>query len=198
MQNIVGEKFGHLLVVKFSHYGPNSEAFWHTVCECGSEQAKRRWGLTDTSSCGCMTRELLSQSHRQHGMSNTPTWNSWSSMRKRCNNPNHHAYYRYGGRGITIDPRWDSFENFFEDMGVRPEDTTLDRRKLDGSYCKSNCRWATVVDQNRNHSRVKLSMEKANAIRTALLRGTSPDTLAAKYGVSKSTISLIKLKRLWT
>jgi hypothetical protein len=41
-------------------------------------------------------------------------------------------------------------------------------------------------------------MEKADAIRNALLRGTSPDTLATEYGVSKSTISLIKLKRLWT
>jgi hypothetical protein len=197
MQSIAGHKFGYLRVITFSHHGRNGVAFWHTVCECGSEQVKRRWSLTHTSSCGCMTHKVLSQAHRRHGMSNTPTWNSWKGMRVRCSNPKHHAYYRYGGRGISVTPRWESFENFLTDMGPRPAGTTLDRRELNGNYCKSNCRWATVVEQNRNHSRVKLTPNKAEMIRKALVQGVPPQALAVKYGVSTSTISLVKLGKLW-
>ena len=52
--------------------------------------------------------------------------------------------------GVSYDPRWEVFENFLEDMGERPEGTTLDR--IDGSkgYSKDNCRWATPKEQARN------------------------------------------------
>jgi dCMP deaminase len=49
-------------------------------------------------------------------------------MKSRCNNPNHHAYHNYGGRGIRICPEWlHSFETFLQDMGERPDGLTLDR-----------------------------------------------------------------------
>lgn len=42
------------------------------------------------------------------------------------------------------------FENFLEDMGERPENTTLDRRNNNEGYTKANCRWATIAEQNTN------------------------------------------------
>ena len=52
----------------------------------------------------------------------------WSSMKDRCNNPKNKKYHRYGGRGITVCPRWiNSFENFFADMGHPPSGMTLER-----------------------------------------------------------------------
>jgi hypothetical protein len=77
-------------------------------------------------------------------------------MFQRCTNPNNDDYPDYGGRGITVCERWcgkHGFENFLHDMGERPEGKTLDRKNVNGNYCKSNCRWATAHEQRINQRR---------------------------------------------
>lgn len=86
-----------------------------------------------------------------HVLSKHVLYRVWHSMRQRCFNPNNARYYRYGGRGIGICARWDSFENFMSDMGPRPtSDHSLDRIDNNGDYEPSNCRWATRSQQQRN------------------------------------------------
>lgn len=89
---------------------------------------------------------------RSHGMRKTKAYNSWSMMRVRCLNPRDHKFPTYGGRGITICERWSKFENFIEDMGPRPEGTSIDRINNEGNYEPGNCRWATAKEQSRNRS----------------------------------------------
>lgn len=79
-----------------------------------------------------------------------PTYMSWKGAKQRCRDPKHHAYGRYGGRGITFTPRWDRFEDFLADMGERPEGMTLDRKDNDKGYDLENCQWATMAVQARN------------------------------------------------
>ena len=94
-----------------------------------------------------------------HGMRDTKIYSIWGALKKRCTDKNTVAYKNYGGRGITFDPRWDEFETFYEDMSdsfylhvkeFGEKDTTIDRINTDGDYCKENCRWATVKEQNNN------------------------------------------------
>lgn len=78
-------------------------------------------------------------------------------MRSRCNNPNFGpGWVYYGGKGITVCKRWDSFENFLEDMGERPAGMTLDRKSNSRGYYKANCRWATWTQQRRNRTDVRM------------------------------------------
>ena len=92
-----------------------------------------------------------------HGMTKSPEYVAWHDMKNRCYLKSNKQYKDYGGRGIKVCAEWrDSFEQFFADMGCRPDGHSIDRIDNSRGYDKYNCRWATrrQQDVNRSNSRV--------------------------------------------
>ena len=81
----------------------------------------------------------------KHGMYGTPTYKSWSEMKRRCGKS---KWYK----NITYCKEWEKFENFFKDMGARPKGTSLDRINPYGNYEPNNCRWADDITQENNRT----------------------------------------------
>lgn len=181
---MIGRKFGALLVVRRSH-SDSKNVFVVVRCECGVEKIVRSGDLSRgmTKSCGCQ-RWLGS-----HGMTKSQEWNSWRGMLERCRNPNHEMYKRYGGRGIVVCDRWSLFEHFFADMGRKPSRThSIDRIDNNGNYEPGNCRWATKLEQART-CRVSLTAEQIESIRSD--KRYQRD-IAIEYGISNGTVWNIK------
>lgn len=88
-----------------------------------------------------------------HGMCKTPEYQVWVNLRNRCLNSKCPTFRYYGGRGIMVCERWAVFENFYADMGPRPEGMSLDRVDNDGHYEPSNCEWTTALVQSINRGR---------------------------------------------
>lgn len=155
----VGDRFGKLVVLSRNGQNKWKSARWLCRCDCGNEVTVggRELRVGDTKSCGCSSVEWSTAHNYRHGKSvhGAPKevrgmYQSWADMKYRCSNPNAKAWKRYGGRGITVCARWDSFDNFVEDM----EDTwepglSIDRIDVDGNYTPDNCEWVTRSENSR-------------------------------------------------
>ncbi len=148
--NTVGMRKGRLVGVE------ESGKYLLAECDCG----ECKWVLRSnfiagyTQSCGCLRNERIIEACQTHGHKTgkgaSPTYICWRAMWNRCSNKSYWAYNRYGGRGISVDPRWKDFSAFLEDMGERPPNKELDRIDNNAGYSKNNCRWVGHADNCRN------------------------------------------------
>ena len=130
---------------------------------------------------------------REHGHAvggvQTRTYRSWQAMKRRCYSPKEPGYENYGGRGIAVCVRWRSFEHFLEDMGERPEETSIDRLDNMKGYSPGNCQWSTRKEQANNRTNNHIIVFGVHTMNL---------TQWAKYLGMKFTTIQKRLKRGWT
>lgn len=163
----VGDTFGQLTVIRLAEPDKRGQTHWLCQCKCGNTKRIMANNLKRgvSTACGCVRNARIGALRKTHGLSSTPEYINWDNMMGRC--------YRirpgseqYKAKGIYVCRRWQSFENFLADMGMRPTPGhSIDRKDNDGSYtcgqcdeCRergapANCRWATFTQQMNNTSR---------------------------------------------
>lgn len=169
MINMIGQKFGRLTVVDFNRL-ENHKTYWKCICDCGLTVISTGNNLRsgNTKSCGCLRREetrIRGKANKTHGESHdnrTRLYSIWCGMRNRCNNPNHQAFYLYGGKGISLCNDWNNYTNFksWAMSNGYADSLSIDRIDPSKGYDPSNCRWITISENvaraNKNHTTRKL------------------------------------------
>lgn len=151
---LTGLKFGKWLVINEAGINKSGHVIWNCKCDCGTEktvignQLKSGW----SKSCGCLSREEFIIRETTHGKSKHSLYNIYRGMKQRCYNVNCIAYKDYGGRGIKICDFWlEDFQNFYKDMAdTYKPGLTIERKEVNGNYCKDNCVWETRANQAKN------------------------------------------------
>ena len=155
MKDETGNTYGRLKVLRVSkERDKQNSVMWDCLCSCGKEISVRGYSLRkgDTESCGCLKREMTIERNSSHGMSGTRLYNIHDGMKARCNNKNHEAYHRYGGRGISVSPEWMDFSNFsrWALSNGYSDDSTIERVDNNKGYCPENCVWVDNSEQYFN------------------------------------------------
>ena len=158
LENLTGNRYGRLTVIGLSSRKSGRKSYWVCRCDCGNEIAVRSDMLKNgnTRSCGCLKKEQdkinLSKFHKGY---HTPTrlYDIWMNMKGRCLNVHDKNYFRYGGRGIKVYPKWihdyGSFRDWAFSNGYNKH-LTIDRIDVNGNYEPGNCRWVTMKVQSNN------------------------------------------------
>jgi hypothetical protein len=164
---MAGLRFGRLVGIAFSHR-KGGHAHWLFQCDCGNETIADGTAVRagNTSSCGCLHREISAERLLKHGRRagrcHDATYRAWQEINTYCANPSSPRYRDFGAVGISVCPNWArSFAAFLADMGERLPDTILVRIDEFADFEPSNCLWENVRTRSQRatggHARYHLS-----------------------------------------
>lgn len=212
-KDLVGQRFGRLIVLRFHGHNKHSRAVWWCRCDCATEKAILGAHMTRTTdpvlSCGCWRREMptiyKSKPGRKTGGKRSPEYTAWAGAKDRCYRKGNKRYSDYGGRGIVMCDEWKgSFDRFLLDMGPRPgPQFSLERENVNGPYAAWNCVWALPIEQGNNTRRnhpLTFQGRTMNLSQWAREKGWKPGVilLRLKRGMSVEDALTIPLRQQGT
>jgi hypothetical protein len=108
------------------------------------DQFNRRGKTWECRSCAYKGKKLSVQNpSARHDSIKKGAWSSYYKAKRRCTS-GHYGYY------TNIEFRFDSFDEFYAELGPRTEGMSLDRIDNFGHYEPGNVRWATHQEQCNN------------------------------------------------
>lgn len=144
--NLTGRTFGKWTVVRRAADRGDYVVRWVCRCQCGAEGERSSANLRRGQSLGCRKCRP-----RRVPAPGAALRSIWHGMKSRCERPADPKFPRYGARGIKVCERWQTFANFYADVGDRPSSQhTLERKDNNGDYEPSNVVWALPVQQANN------------------------------------------------
>lgn len=166
-------------------------------CACGVECSVplRKVLSGNTKSCGCWKvdapKPRAKHGHAGNGRigkPQSPEYQIWAGVKKRCLNSKNKNYKDYGGRGVKICERWSiSFLDFLADVGPRPSPKhSIERIDVNGNYEPGNVKWIPVEEQQLNKRNTHLvhyqgkSMPLSVFCRLPNSSGISPYTVKSR------------------
>ena len=183
MRNHVGERYGHLTVIKPIGSTPK-DVLWLCKCDCGNEKiiAARHLYTGRRSSCGCINPFVT------HGGTRTRLYNIWAGMKQRCYDQKDPSYQKYGKKGITVCEEWIYDYPAFRDWSIKngyDDSLSIDRIDNSKGYSPDNCRWATVKEQANN--RTSNRVYEVNGIKGNITQLS--DVFSIKYATARARIN---------
>jgi hypothetical protein len=156
--SLLGKKYKRLTILEIGKtdykIDKKSIRILKCLCSCGNITEIKNYHWERIASCGCLKKEVdskkFTESNKTHGMSKTKFYSIWLKMKQRCNKKYDSSFHNYGGRGITIDPRWNDFKDFKKDMWFKwiyygkkyrkvlddKNVLSIERKNVNGNYCK--------------------------------------------------------------
>lgn len=186
--NLLGQRFGRLLVISEAKNTKNGQTVWICECDCGKQKELKSSALRHDKikSCGCL---LVWKADGYIKRIHYPTW--WQ-IKDRCNNPNNIAFKNYGAKGIQMCKEWsDDYGSFHKWMVANnwKPGLQIDRYPdKNGHYSPDNCRLATPkVQQNNKNNNIPITYQGETK---------NISEWAAQYGLKHGCL-FGRLKRGW-
>lgn len=193
-KSYIGKRYGRLTVMDVKDKCVRK---FKCKCDCGNIYYAVPCDLENGSvkSCGCLKVEIS-----DNAVSSDRLYHVWQDMKRRCCSPNDENYHNYGGRGISVCDKWKDdyavFKNWAYSNGYDENapfgECTIDRINVNGNYEPNNCRWITIVEQQKN-KRPSTEWKKRTVKRRSLIMFNGEliqkFDLCKKFGISVETFN---------
>lgn len=192
-----GDVLENVLISKVIYkqsYNKKKEILFEFVCDCGNTQLTKigNFKRKPQKVCTLCSIESVAKQKEKYLLKDRALYAIWKNMNWRCDevkgNP---AYIK---KGIKVCTEWsesnpEGFNNFLKDMHPREGNKTLERVDNTKGYSASNCKWATVKEQQNNRENNHILYYEG--------KNWTLQQLSEEIGLKSNTL-LCRLRRGWS